>query len=227
MAVLTKKNFEAFELNYSDIKSTLIIDNFILHSFKLNNNLGNYFARFIALSMLIVISPVLLLTGFCIKISMGGNVFYKQTRVGLNGKNFNIFKFRTMIENAELKSGPVIASKNDPRITNLGRFLRASHIDEFPQLINIILGDMTFVGPRPERPEFVSIFEKEIDFYIRRREVRPGITGLAQICLSYDATANEKIHYDLFFINHKNSILFSLVICYYTFLKMIHFRKFI
>lgn len=227
MGVLADRNLPIWELNNSKIGISFFNDTFIINSFKLESAFGNYIARFLAILVLLTLIPVFLLTSIAIKISMGGKVFYKQTRVGLNGKNFNIYKFRTMIENAESISGPVLASKNDPRITFLGRFLRASHIDEFPQLINIILGDMTFVGPRPERPEFVNIFEKEIKFYERRKEVRPGITGLAQICLPYDATADQKIHYDLFFIDNKSSILFSFVICYYTFYKMLHFRKFI
>lgn len=175
--------------------------------------------------LLLAFLPIFALVAISIKLAMGGDIFYSQIRVGKNGTRFKIYKFRSMIENAEVNTGPVLATSNDPRVTRLGKFLRASHLDEFPQLINVLKGEMSFVGPRPERPEFVDRFEEEISHYTRRREVKPGITGLAQICLPYDATAQEKLEYDLFFIDHQASILFSLVISYYTALKMITFFK--
>ena len=156
---------------------------------------------------------------------MGGDIFYSQLRVGKDGKKFKIYKFRSMIENAEAATGPMLSAKNDPRVTSLGKFLRASHLDELPQLFNVISGDMSFVGPRPERPEFVEVFEVEIANYVRRSEVKPGITGLAQICLPYDAKAHEKLEYDLFYIKNKSSIVFNIVISYYTAIKMVTFFK--
>lgn len=130
-----------------------------------------------------------------------------------------------MVLNAEEKTGPMFSCKDDGRVTGLGKFLRASHLDELPQLLNVLAGEMSFVGPRPERPEFVEIFEKENSEYNRRSRVKPGITGLAQICLPYDAKAHEKLEYDLFYIENQESVLFHLMITYYTTLKMLTFHK--
>jgi lipopolysaccharide/colanic/teichoic acid biosynthesis glycosyltransferase len=156
---------------------------------------------------------------------MGKGVIFKQERVGKNGTHFTIFKFRTMINDAESLTGAVLSSKNDPRVTSLGKILRSSHVDELPQLFNILKGEMSFVGPRPERPEFVELFIKEIKDYQFRQNVKPGITGLAQICLSYDASANVKLQYDKFYINNRHSVLFNLIISCYTALKMVTFFR--
>lgn len=152
---------------------------------------------------LVIASPVLVVIGMIIKISSPGSVLYTQVRVGKNGRYFNIIKFRTMYTDAESKTGPVWASKIDTRITGFGRFLRKTHIDELPQLINVFRGDMSIIGPRPERPHFVDMLNKEIQGYERRLSVKPGITGLAQCSHKYDETIRDikrKLRYDVLYI---------------------------
>lgn len=135
-----------------------------------------------------------------LKIS-GGSAFYAQERVTRNNKIFKIYKFRTMIENAESKSGPVLAQQTDSRITRLGHFLRATRLDEVPQIYNILKGDMSIVGPRPERPFFVEQFSEEISEYNMRHRVKAGLTGLAQVQGRYNTSVRDKLKYDLLYIN--------------------------
>lgn len=215
------------DIEQFDMKNFFYTDSYLFTHLTLGERAITVFEAAFAVLLLILFSPVMLAVALAIKLSMGGKVFYSQTRVGKNGERFSIYKFRTMIENAEAKTGAVLATKNDPRITCLGRILRASHLDELPQLFNVLSGDMSFVGPRPERPEFVEIYEREVAKYTRRREVKPGITGLAQICLPYDATASEKIQYDVYYIDQRHSILFNILISYYTAIKMVTFFKII
>ena len=223
----TSTETPVFELNYSKVETSFLTDTYLFKYLTFSDLFYDLISRLFALILLTLLSPIFLVVSLLIKVYMPGKIFYLQTRVGKNGKNFSIYKFRTMVSNAEALTGPVLATKNDPRITKLGKFLRASHIDEFPQLFNVILGEMAFVGPRPERPEFVNVFDTQIPKYMRRKEVKPGITGLAQICLPYDATADQKIIYDVFYIDHKDSIVFNLLICWFTFLKMVYFKKFV
>ncbi|MHC4266895.1 MAG: sugar transferase [Planctomycetota bacterium] len=172
----------------------------------------------IALISLIIASPVFLVIGMIIKISSSGSVFYTQVRVGKNGQYFNIIKFRTMNTDAESKTGPVWASKADTRITGFGRFLRKTHMDELPQLINVLIGDMSVIGPRPERPHFIDMLNKEILGYKRRLSVKPGITGLAQCCHKYDETIRDvrrKLRYDVLYIE-KMSLMLDLKILWRT-----------
>lgn len=152
---------------------------------------------------LLILIPVFIMVGIVIKLTSQGPVFYTQERVGKGGRLFGIVKFRTMYVDAESNTGPIWAGRNDPRITPFGRFLRKTHIDELPQLINVISGDMSIVGPRPERPFFVQEFKGNIHGYTRRLTVKPGITGLAQCCHKYDETIQDvrsKLSYDVFYI---------------------------
>lgn len=144
-----------------------------------------------------------------IKLLSSGPIFYRQTRVGLDGKPFVLLKFRTMLHNAEEK-GAVWAGENDPRVTPFGRILRKLHLDELPQILNILRGDMSFVGPRPERPEFVEKLKATILFYDIRHLVKPGLTGWAQLNFRYGASiedAREKLQYDLFYIKNRSLAL--------------------
>lgn len=163
----------------------------------------------------IIVSSLLLLTAIAIKIFDPGPILYSQVRTGLHGKEFKVYKFRTMKVDAEKYSGPMLATENDPRITKLGKFMRATRLDELPQIWNVIVGDMSIVGPRPERPFFVEKFKQEIPEYIYRHNVRPGITGLAQVYGKYNTTAYDKLVYDLMYIQ-KCNIINDLIIMVQT-----------
>lgn len=155
--------------------------------------------------VLIVLLPFLIIIGIMIKSTTKGPAIFKQRRVGRNEKNFTILKFRTMYEDAEAESGPTWATENDPRITPLGIWLRKLRVDEIPQLLNVIKGDMSLVGPRPERPHFVDQFRTQIPLYTRRLRVRPGITGWAQVKWKYDSSfddVKEKTKYDLYYVEN-------------------------
>lgn len=176
----------------------------------------------ISLIGILLTSPILILISIIIKLSDGGNIFFKQERVTLNEKVFEVLKFRTMVMNAEKLTGPVLAEDNDPRITKLGRFMRSTRIDELPQLFNILKGDMSIVGPRPERPYFVEKFKEEISNYKYRNIVKAGLTGLAQIRGKYTTTPEDKVRFDMIYIKNY-SILFDIMIIFQT-LKII-FKK--
>jgi exopolysaccharide biosynthesis polyprenyl glycosylphosphotransferase len=159
---------------------------------------------------LILCLPLWVLIGILVKMSGPGPVFYCQTRVGLDGKTFSLIKFRSMVDGAESQGKPVWACKNDSRVTQIGKILRKTRLDETPQFINVLKGDMSFVGPRPERPEFVSLLSSSIPYYDVRHLVKPGITGWAQIMYRYGSTekdAAEKLCYDLYYIKNGNFIL--------------------
>jgi lipopolysaccharide/colanic/teichoic acid biosynthesis glycosyltransferase len=156
-----------------------------------------------ALVLFALTAPLLLVAALLVKLSSRGPAFYTQTRVGLRGRPFTIYKLRTMIHNCESLTGPRWAIAGDPRITRLGYFLRVSHLDELPQLLNVLKGDMSLVGPRPERPEFVKELERALPSYRGRLEVRPGVTGLAQVQLPADTdleSVRRKLAHDLFYV---------------------------
>ncbi|MDZ4655859.1 MAG: sugar transferase [Coriobacteriia bacterium] len=161
----------------------------------------------LAIMMLVALSPALLLVSLCILASMGWPIFFTQERVGKDLSSFTVMKFRTMIRDAEKDTGPVLAAEDDSRVTPLGRFLRRYRIDEVPQLVNILAGDMSFVGPRPERPEFVRTLVREVPSYRERFRAKPGVTGLAQVNGSYATTPERKLKYDLIYLYHQNLLM--------------------
>ncbi|MFZ5434018.1 MAG: sugar transferase [Calditrichota bacterium] len=158
-----------------------------------------------SLVILVLTAPLWTLLFFLIPLTSAGPIFYKQRRVGLNGHPFTLLKFRSMYHDAERLTGPVLTQENDPRVTKIGRFIRRTRIDELPQLLNVLIGQMSIVGPRPERAEFVEKFVKEIPLYERRLNVKPGLTGWSQVHLKYDSKADQidiKLQHDFYYIEN-------------------------
>jgi len=179
----------------------------------------------IALMLLLFTAPLLLATALLVRLESPGPVIYRQERVGLNGQTFTLFKFRSMRNDAE-HSGPAWAMTRDPRVTAVGRFIRKVRIDELPQLFNILRGDMSMVGPRPERPHFVAQLAAVIPLYHERARVKPGLTGWAQVNYPYGATvedARAKLSYDLYYIKHR-SLAFDLMVLLAT-VRVILFQE--
>jgi sugar transferase (PEP-CTERM system associated) len=180
----------------------------------------------LSLVMGLLAIPAMLLTAIAIWLDDGGPVLYCQERVGENGRPFTLCKFRSMRKDAEHAGTPMWASDGDARITRVGRFIRKTRLDELPQLWNVLRGDMSFVGPRPERPYFVAELSKQIPFYQQRHAVKPGVTGWAQVKYRYGASvedAMEKLRYDLYYIKHL-SVVFDMTIVFDT-VKVVLFRK--
>jgi sugar transferase (PEP-CTERM system associated) len=178
------------------------------------------FDLFTSSLLLLIMSPVLIITALAIWIESGGRepIFYGQPRVGFKGKVFNLLKFRSMNVNAEADGKAKWASSKDPRVTFTGAIIRRFRIDELPQIINILRGEMSFVGPRPERPQFVDMLAEQIPYYRERHSVKPGLAGWAQIAYPYGASiddARQKLQYDLYYIKN-HSLIFDLLILLQT-----------
>jgi lipopolysaccharide/colanic/teichoic acid biosynthesis glycosyltransferase len=177
-----------------------------------------YVADFVLAALLTVpAAPVVLLAALLVKLTSRGPVFYTQTRVGVDGRLFSIWKIRSMIHNCEALTGPRWSVPGDPRVTRIGAILRASHLDELPQLLNVLRGEMSLIGPRPERPEFVPELERQLPGYWQRLTIRPGVTGLAQVQLPPDSdltSVRRKLAHDLYYIRHLSPWLdLRLVLC--------------
>jgi len=168
----------------------------------------------VSTTLLVLLSPILLAVSLAVVLDSGFPVLYRQGRVGRKGRLFPVLKFRTMRADAEQTSGPVFASEGDPRVTRVGRFLRRYRLDELPQLLNVLVGQMALVGPRPERPHFFNVLRRDVPLFELRTCVRPGITGWAQIRLPYASDSDEtraKLEYDLYYVMHR-SLWFDLAI---------------
>lgn len=185
-----------------------------VRSSKVYFSLKRIFDILFSIIALICSSPIILITAIAIKLETPGPAFFIQERVGLNGEYFNVIKIRSMGIDAE-KNGAQWAQKNDPRVTKLGSFIRKTRIDELPQFWNILKGEMSLVGPRPERPVFTAQFNNEIPGFIDRLQVKPGLTGWAQINGGYDITPSEKLNLDRYYI-HNKSFKFDLKIILLT-----------
>lgn len=170
----------------------------------------------LALVLLVLAAPIMLVAAVLVKLTSPGPVFYSQARVGKNFRYFQIYKIRTMIHNCEQLSGPRWSTPGDPRVTPVGRFLRRTHVDELPQLLNVLLGHMSLIGPRPERPEFLQVLQQALPGYRDRLLVRPGVTGLAQVQLPPDSdldSVRRKLAYDLLYINRLSPWLDLRILC--------------
>jgi exopolysaccharide biosynthesis polyprenyl glycosylphosphotransferase len=200
-----------YEMLWQKLPSALLQDTWFAFGggfYLVNNRINLKLKRLIDLStaslLLLVLSPIMLITAFLIRLESPGPIFYSQWRNGLNGQQFRVYKFRSMYRDAEQR-GAQWAQKRDPRVTRVGYWLRLVRIDELPQLWNVLRGDMSLIGPRPERPEFDSKLAAEIPYYTLRYLVKPGITGWAQVLYPYGASvedAYEKLSYDLYYIKN-------------------------
>lgn len=207
---------EYWEKNWLNVPVSFIKDEWFLQSqgfsvldSQTSRRFKQVFDFITALALLIFASPIILFFALLVKLSSPGPALFKQNRVGQSGKIFTIYKLRTMKQSAE-QDGAKWASAEDPRITKLGQFLRKTRIDELPQCWNILKGDMSIIGPRPERPEFTEMLNKEIPYYELRHLIKPGITGWAQVCYPYGASVEDslrKLQYDLYYIKNYSLIL--------------------
>jgi exopolysaccharide biosynthesis polyprenyl glycosylphosphotransferase len=187
---------------------------------KIQDAIKRLFDILLAVFGLVVFAPLMLAITLVMKAFAPGPALFKQERIGYQGKPFTLYKFRTMVVNAEAKTGPVFSKgDNDPRVHPLGRWMKVFRVDEMPQLWNVLLGEMSFVGPRPERPFFVEQFEQMVPAYAKRHNVKPGITGLAQVCGGYYTDARDKLRFDLIYVSH-HSLWMDFQILMRTFLAV-------
>ncbi|MBT2259243.1 MULTISPECIES: exopolysaccharide biosynthesis polyprenyl glycosylphosphotransferase [Priestia] len=188
------KNVPVYDLNYEQI----VINNsyFLLVTKRL-------FDIFFSILFGIITLPIMVLTALLIKLDSKGPIIYRQKRVGLNDQEFWIYKFRSMSQDAEA-NGAVWAQKKDPRVTTIGKFIRKTRIDELPQLYNVLKGEMSVIGPRPERGIFIEEFTKEIPLFSIRTKVKPGLTGWAQVKGGYELTPGEKLEQDIYYMENRN-----------------------
>jgi exopolysaccharide biosynthesis polyprenyl glycosylphosphotransferase len=201
-----------YELAMINSKATQVNDILIFKVDKLGLSFEQILVKrlmdiIISILGLTVMAPILLIASVAIKFYDGGPILFKQERVTEENKIFELYKFRSMIVDAEKNTGPVLATDKDPRITPLGKLLRATRVDEFPQLINVLKGDMSLVGPRPERPYFVEKYNCEIEEFKYRVYVKAGVTGLAQILGKYSTNPENKAKYDLLYIRNYSLML--------------------
>ena len=192
----------------------------------LSNLVKRGFDIFVSLALLFLTLPLMLLTALLVHLDSPGPVLYRQTRVGLHGKPFTLFKFRSMSVDAEASGKARWATQRDPRITRVGNFIRPMRIDELPQLINVLFGEMSLIGPRPERPQFVEQLARIIPFYHERSYVKPGITGWAQVNFPYGASvedARQKLSYDLYYVKNRSLVLDVLILL--ATIRVILFRE--
>ena len=197
-------------IEYLDSYDENEISKMIDYSICKNNIFYDIFSRIldILLSLLglTIGIPLIIIFGVLVKLEDGGPIIYKQERLGKDGKIFNLYKIRSMRIDAE-KFGVQWAQNNDPRVLKVGKFIRKTRIDEIPQLFNILKGDMSIVGPRPERPMFTMQFNEEIDGFVNRLSVKPGLTGLAQVNGGYEMTPKEKLEWDVKYIKNRSNML--------------------
>jgi len=215
--------FVAYERAFGRITIRLLRPSHLIFSTELGPRrwslrLQTLYSFLISLIGLILAAPVMLLVALAVRLTSRGPVLFRQNRVGLNGEVFTLYKFRSMVVDAEATTGAVWATKNDPRVTSIGGFLRKTRLDELPQLFNVLMGQMAIVGPRPERPEFVQTLSEAIPFYRQRHCVKPGATGWAQINYKYGDTMEDtmvKLEYDLYYIKNLSPSL-DLYIIFHT-----------
>ncbi|MDT2633459.1 sugar transferase [Enterococcus dongliensis] len=211
----TFENLVTINPNIMNFEDESIIESSGFRITSENAMFKRFFDIVVSLILLVIASPFMLITAILVKATSPGPIIYKQIRITQNQKEFPIYKFRSMSATAESKSGPVLAKSNDARVTPVGKFIRAVRFDELPQLINVLKGDMSIVGPRPERPFFVEQFNAENPYYYLRHNVRAGITGYAQVYGKYASDYSSKLKFDLLYIK-KYSLMLDLKILLQT-----------